>query len=206
MTEQVHQIMAGLGRLAALARAGLWQAGAPFGLNPTQAEMLSRIVQRPQRGGDLAAHLGISAASTSDSVASLVAKGLARRVPDPDDGRARLIEATPQGQAVAARIPAAPAALTDAIAALPEADRAQMLAGLHRLIRHLQEAGAIPVQRMCVTCRYFRAHAHDDAARPHHCDFVNAAFGPAKLRLDCRDHEMAPAGQAAAKRQRLDAA
>ena len=206
MSEQVQQILAGLGRLAALGRAGLWQAGMPLGLNPTQAEMLARIVQRPQRGADLAAHLGVSAASASDSVASLVAKGLALRAPDPADRRARLICATPRGREVAARIPTAPAALTQAIDALPGADRAQMLAGLHRLIRHLQDAGAIPVQRMCVTCRYFRPHAHDDAARPHHCDFVNAAFGPAGLRLDCGDHEMAPDGQAAANRQRLDAA
>lgn len=206
MAEQVQQIIAGLGRLAALGRAGLWQAGAPFGLNPAQAEVLARIRQRPQRLADLALHLGVSAASASETVAALVAKGLALREADPADARARLIRATPRGQEVAARIPSAPAALTEALAALPEADRAQMLASLQRLIRHLQEVGVIPVQRMCATCRFFRPYAHDDAARPHHCDFVNAAFGQAELRLDCGDHGMAPADRAAANWRHLDAA
>lgn len=206
MADQLQQIIAGLARLSALGRAGLWQAGAPFGLNPAQAEVLARIRQRPQRMADLASHLGVSAASASDTVAALVAKDLALREADPGDGRARLIRATPRGQEVAGRIPAAPAALTDALAALPAADRAQMLASLQRLIRSLQEVGAIPVQRMCATCRFFRPHAHDDAARPHHCDFVNAAFGELDLRLDCGDHGMAPADRSAANWQRLDAA
>ena len=204
--DQLQQIIAGLGRLAALGRAGLWQAGAEFGLNPAQAGILSRIRQRPQRIADLAAHLGVTPASASDTVAALVAKGLARRDTDPGDGRARLISATPRGDEVAARIPAAPAALAEAIAALPGPERAQMLTSLQNLIRSLQEAGAIPVQRMCATCRFFRPHAHDDAAHPHHCDFVNAAFGQAELRLDCSDHEMAGTDRTAANWQRLDAA
>lgn len=206
MSEQLQQIIAGLGRLAALGRAGLWQAGAPFGLNPAQAEALARIRQRPQRLANLAAHLGVSPASASDTVAALVAKGLALREADPADGRARLVGATPRGCEVAARIPAAPAVLTEALAALPGDDRAQMLASLQRVIRSLQEVGAIPVQRMCATCRFFRPHAHDDAARPHHCDFVNSAFGSAELRLDCGDHEMAPADRAAANWRHIDAA
>ena len=57
------------------------------------------------------------------------------------------------------------------------------------LIRALQVARAIPVQRMCVTCAHFRPHAHDDADSPHHCAFVDAAFGDAALRIDCGDHE-----------------
>jgi len=45
---------------------------------------------------------------------------------------------------------------------------------------------------MCVTCRYFRPNAHDDPERPHHCAFVEAAFGDRNLRVDCLDHD--PAG------------
>ena len=64
----------------------------------------------------------------------------------------------------------------------------------------LQEARAIPVQRMCLTCRHFRPHVHDDPARPHHCAFVDAAFGDAALRLDCADHETARDEEAARAR------
>lgn len=205
MPNQTNQIVFGLGRIAALLRAGQWQAGSDAGLNPAQAGILSRIADRPMRPSDLAAHLGVSSASLSDSVSSLVAKGFAERQPDPEDGRARRIAPTAAGAALAASLPVAPDALKGALAALPELERARFLRVLVTLIRTLQEARAIPAQRMCVTCRHFRPNAHDDADRPHHCTFVNAAFGDARLRLDCGDHETAPPDATAANWRRLAA-
>jgi hypothetical protein len=67
-----------------------------------------------------------------------------------------------------------------------------------KIIRGLQEAGDIPVQRMCVTCRYFRPNVHDDRDRPHHCAFVDAAFGDPQLRLDCTEQEPASAAESRA--------
>jgi DNA-binding MarR family transcriptional regulator len=206
MTGPTGQILSGLGRLAAFWRAGQWQTTAALGLNPTQADILARIAVRPERGAELAAHLGVTPATLSDSVTALVAKGLAARHPDPDDGRAQRVAPTAEGATLAAALPAAPAALAAAVAALPEEDRSRLLVTLLRIIRALQLARAIPVQRMCVTCRHFRPHAHDDAAAPHHCAFVDAAFGEAALRLDCGDHAEAAEEERARNWARFDAA
>lgn len=206
MPEQETQIASGLARLATFGRAATWQAGALSGLTPTQAEILQRIALRPQRASDLAAHLGVTPATISDFVGTLRTKGLVTRRPDPGDRRAWHLVPTEPGRQLLSRIPAVPVQLQQAIAALPASDRGALLAALMRLIRSLQEARAIPVQRMCATCRHFRPHAHDDASAPHHCDFVNAAFADADLRLDCGEHEMAQAEQVAAAWQRLDAA
>jgi hypothetical protein len=59
------------------------------------------------------------------------------------------------------------------------------------MIRPLQQGGEIPVSRMCLTCRFFRPHEHDDPAQPHHCAFVDAPFGHGQRRLDCADHQPA---------------
>lgn len=205
MPDQTDQIAFGLGRLSALWRADRWRAGAESGLTPTQAEILTRIAARPGRASDLAAQLGVTPATLSDSVSSLAARGLVTREPDPADRRALLVTPTVAGRAVIGRLPAAPEALVRVLAAWSGQDRAAILGLLVRLIRDLQEARAIPVQRMCLTCRYFRSDVHDDAARPHHCAFVNAAFGDAELRLDCGDHEPAPAERTAADRRRRSA-
>lgn len=189
MSDPAAQIAHALSRLALFWRAAGWQAAGSRGLTPTQAEILQQVAARgPLRGGDLAQALGVSAPTLSDAAGALVAKGLARRQPDPADGRASRVAPTDAGAQLAADLPQMPEALRPAIAALPEAERTGLLRGLVQLIRGLQQAGAIPVQRMCVTCRHFRPHAHDDAARPHHCAFVDAAFGDAALRTDCADH------------------
>jgi DNA-binding MarR family transcriptional regulator len=200
------QILFGLGRLATVLRMGQWNAAAKAGLNPAQAEILRWIASRPMRQAEIAAHLGVSAASVSDSISALVAKGLANRQHDPADRRAQRVVPTRTGLALAANLPGGPEPLRTVLAGLPEAERAGLLRTLVRLIRGLQEARAIPSQRMCVTCRHFRPHVHDDPSRPHHCQFVNAAFGDASLRLDCGDHEEAPAEDAAARWRRLEAA
>ncbi len=86
----------------------------------------------------------------------------------------------------------------ESLAALAPDEKTELLLLLIKLIRSLQLKGSIPVQRMCVTCKHFRPNTYTDALNPHHCAFVNAAFGDQYLRLDCNDHKPAdPAAQAA---------
>lgn len=207
MSDPSDQITFALSRLAVLWRAEVWQAAAAEGLNPAQAEILGHLARRgPVRQVDLVTALGVSAASLSDSVASLVAKGLVTRQPDPDDGRARRVGLSASGPEIAERLASKSYALTAAVSDLPESEAGSLLRMLTRLIRALQEARAIPVQRMCATCTHFRPNAHAEAARPHHCAFVDAAFGDAQLRLDCGEHEAASAEEAIALWRRFDAA
>jgi DNA-binding MarR family transcriptional regulator len=206
MTEASDQILFGFGRLAALLRTGHRQGGAAFDLNPAQVEILLRVAAHPARAGALAEHLGVSAASVSDSISSLEAKGHVDRRPDPLDRRAQQIHPTKAGLAAAAALAAGPTPLRASLDTLGSADEAALLRALTLLIRALQQARAIPVQRMCATCRHFRPRVHADAGRPHHCAFVDAAFGDASLRLDCGDHEAAPAEEAAALWRRFEAA
>lgn len=159
-------------------------------MNPAHAEILGHLARRgPSRQVSLAAALGVSAASLSDSVASLMAKGLVARHPDPRDGRTLQVALTEAGTTFHVTLPEAPAPLLGALQELAEAEAGAALRTLSTLIRASQEARAIPVQRMCVTCAHFQPHRHAEAAAPHHCDFVDAAFGDAALRIDCVDHE-----------------
>ena len=198
MSDPATQIAHALSRLAAFWRAAGWQSAGARGLTPTQVDILQHVAARgPLRGGDLARFLGVTAPTLTDAANALVAKGLAQRCPDPDDRRANRLSLTDAGAGMIAALPDMPDPLRPVIAALPEAERGSLLRGLVQLIRGLQQAEAIPTQRMCVTCRHFRPHAHDDAARPHHCAFVDAAFGDAALRIDCADHGETTAGEGA---------
>ncbi len=205
MSPDSRQIVSAFKRLAMYWRAGQWQAAKDNGLNPTQGEVLQRAAAQPARASDLAAELGITPASLSDTVSALVAKALVTRCPDREDKRARRIEATDAGRRVAEQMPEAPEALQAAIAELGGDERGALLRAFTLIIRSLQEARAIPVQQMCITCHHFRPNMHDDAARPHHCMFVDAAFGDAALRLDCADHETATEEEAARARARFTA-
>lgn len=190
----------------ALAKIGLalkthaWRGAAPERVTPTQAQTL--VLLRRARAGlrlnEVAKGLGVTAATASDTVAALVAKGLVSRARSAENHRAVALALTPDGEALADRVASWPDSLLSAVNTLVPGEQAVLLRGLVKIIRCLQEAGDIAPQRMCVSCRYFRPNVHGDAERPHHCGFVDAPFGDGHLRLDCLEQEPAATDAAVA--------
>lgn len=73
------------------------EAGAA--LTPTQSSVLGALERRgPLRLSGLAAVEAVNPTMLSRVVRRLEGAGLARRLPDPDDGRASLLEITPSGR------------------------------------------------------------------------------------------------------------
>lgn len=190
----VHvRIVEGLERIATALKSDDWVRAQTVGVNPTQLAILRALEGR--RSGlavkELSLQLGVSQPTATDSILALKRKALIEKRPDPGDGRAVRIVITDTGRAAVQAGSGTASAVGRATAALDDEGQEQLLVQLVSLIRQLQEQGAIPIQRMCVSCRHFRPYAHSDAARPHHCNFVDAAFGQQDLRIDCRDHETA---------------
>lgn len=186
----------GLERLSTAMRSEQWSEAGARDLNPTQARLIKLLGQGAERVKVLAKQVGVSQPTVTASLGALERKGLVSRSADPSDARATLVALTEAGRA--ALLPAATGgAIAAALATLSASEQADMLLSTVKLIRALQLADAIAPQRMCVTCRHFRPHAHPGTDAPHHCTFVNAAFGNGHLRLDCGEHEAAdPADQA----------
>lgn len=189
------ELATGLAKLGLALRHEAWKSGAARGLSPTQAQLLVALERAPgRRLGELAAELGLNEATTSEAVGALVAKKLARKTRARDDARALSLVATAAGRREASRARQWPDHFLAALDGLAPEEQGVMLRALTKIIRNLQEEGRIPVARMCASCRFFRPHAHADSARPHHCAFVDAAFGERELRLECAEH--AAAGEA----------
>lgn len=182
-----------LSRLNVAMRAENWHTLSEDGLNPTQGQVLLLLEHRsvPLRLSEIAAELAVTAPTVSDSVSSLVEKGLVKKRRAADDQRALAVTLTAQGKKLVRRLDNSNDAVVSAITHLNPTDQTQLYRTLLQILRELQQLGRIPVARMCVTCRYFRPNHHDDPTRPHHCALVDAAFGDQTIRSDCPDHEEA---------------
>ena len=178
-------------KIGLAARSADWTRIAAAGLNPTQLqvlELLAAYAPSALRLREVAAALAVTPASASDSVAALFRKRLIRKTRCAQDGRAIRIELSPAGRKALVALERTPPLLDGVSAALSPSEQALLLRALLKLIRELQLAQRISVTRMCLTCDYFRPHAHADLAQPHHCELVGAAFSDADLRVDCSDH------------------
>ena len=204
-----HRIREGLSRIATVMRNEDWGRAKASGLNPTQLSILELLEGRVDglTVKEIASNLGVSQPTATDSIAALERKELVTKTADKVDKRSVKVVIAPDGRSILAA-ERTPGATQDAVSALADDEQQEMLISLVKMIRHLQENDAIPIQRMCVSCRYFAPYAHSDAAhshaahshaaKPHHCHFVDAAFGQRDIRIDCREHEIAdPALRAA---------
>jgi DNA-binding MarR family transcriptional regulator len=196
-----RRLREGIERLAAVMRSEQWSAANAIGLNPTQANVLALLAARYPDGlrvKAIAEYLGVSQPTATDSLAALERKHLITKEIAPSDSRAISVRISPEGQGALRSIAETPSAMEVALGGIGADEQGQMLRLLIKVIRDLQQTGRMPVQRVCVTCRHFQPYRYCDAANPHHCAFVNAAFGDRHLRLDCADHEPAdPALQSA---------
>lgn len=195
-----HRLREAFARVATVMRIDEWERAKRAGINPTQLAILELLEGRDGGLGvkEIAAHLGVSQPTATDSINALARKGAVEKRAVVCDGRAVAILPTREGKALLAADAAPGGATGEAVDALGAAEQEQLLLSLIRMIRDFQEAGAIPIQRMCTSCRYFAPFAHPGTAQPHHCRFVDAAFGQRELRIDCRDHQTAdPASRAA---------
>jgi DNA-binding MarR family transcriptional regulator len=74
-----------------------------LGMSFGRSRALRRLARTPMSMGELARVLGIDPPNATTLVADLEAQGLVRRKPHPTDGRAKLVEPTRKGKALARR-------------------------------------------------------------------------------------------------------
>lgn len=187
-----YRIREGLSRLATALRADEWERAKSLGINPTQLAILTLLEGRLQGLSvkEIAAQLGVSQPSATDSINALEKKGHLEKRAGATDARAIGVFISTSGMDILHHN-ANDDQIGKAISSLGSDQQQDLLLTLISMIRDLQERDAIPVQRMCTSCRHFDPFAHPQGEKPYHCHFVNAAFGRRELRVDCRDHEHA---------------
>jgi DNA-binding MarR family transcriptional regulator len=192
--ETAQLVIQGLAKVGLAMKHMAWQYAGPRGLNPTQAQVLAILRARgelPIGTGEVARQLAVTAATASDSIRVLVDKGFVEKARSPVDARAVILRLTPAGRAEAERSMGWPDFLSAAVDALSAEEQRVFVRSLVKMVRSLQEAGRIPVSRMCTSCRFFRPHVYADLEQPHHCAFTDSPFGDAALRFDCAEQQPA---------------
>ncbi|KHL26607.1 MarR family transcriptional regulator [Croceibacterium mercuriale] len=184
-----RRVTAGLAKIALVLRSRAWKGAGAAGVTPTQGQALGLLRDAPDGIGlrAIAKLLGVTPPTASDAVNTLVAKGLVTKAPGADRRSINLV-LTPRGETLADQTREWPSFLADAVDTLDPVEQAALLRALVKVIRSLQQAGDVPLQRMCLTCTFFRPNVHHDAAAPHHCAYVDAPFGDRHLRLACPEH------------------
>ena len=182
-----RKIALALERIAQAQKTLVREASKESGLSPIQIQFLIILLHERHTWsvGSLAHRCSLTPATVSDAITCLETKKLLARKRSRDDKREVIITLTDAGKATARRLAGWANALEGAAHALPDTDKATVLAFLTSFLHQLQQAGNIGITHMCPCCCYFREQAHPETSSPHHCMLLDRPVGPGQLRLDC---------------------
>ncbi|MEU9093218.1 MarR family transcriptional regulator [Streptomyces sp. NPDC048428] len=128
-------VVTALVRSSFLVNAVYADSGREHGITAQQGQLLCVLMVQPYGMSELGAMLGLAKSSLTGLVDRSVQRGLVRREPDPEDGRAVRVALTPAGDALADAFYAETCHRVDALSAgLDEADREQLATLLGRLV------------------------------------------------------------------------
>jgi DNA-binding MarR family transcriptional regulator len=108
-----------------------------LGMSFGRTRAIRRLARRPMSMRELAEAMGIDPPNATVLVSDLEAQGLVRRKPHPTDGRAKVVEATRKGKALARKADAILATPPAALSALPPED----LTTLRRILEAARRGG-----------------------------------------------------------------
>ncbi|HRE50298.1 MAG TPA: MarR family winged helix-turn-helix transcriptional regulator [Flavitalea sp.] len=186
------KIVASLERISEAFRALLWQQSKMFSLSPIQVQILIFLLhhsEEKRKVSYLAAEFNMTKATISDSIKALEQKKLIVKQYEPHDARSYIIQLTKKGRDIADKTSLFTKEIRSPINELHPDDKESLLLSLLHIIRSLNKAGVITIQRMCLTCAYYRPPVDGET---HFCQLLNQRLHDADLRVDCPEHLLKP--------------
>lgn len=186
------RIIAALERIAQAFRVLLWNESKEYGLSPIQIQLLIFLNFQPENRrtvSALAEAFDLTRPTVSDSVKVLEQKGLVKRITNPDDARSHSLALTAKGKKIAKDTLRFTTELQKPVKEMTADEKESLLFSLLQIIHHLNQAGVITVQRMCLGCAFYKKNYN---GHEHYCKLLNTTLATSTVRLDCPDYEKIP--------------
>lgn len=180
------KIVVALERLSVAFRVLLWEESKRNSLSPIQIQILIFLLYHSKEKSKvsyLASEFNLSKATISESIGSLLRKGLITRKANPDDTRSYNLQLTAPGMRLAIESADFAAAMVNPLALLATDQKETMLLALLHIIRELNRSGIIAIQRMCFTCAYYSV-----TNGSNYCRLLQSGLANSELRVDCGEY------------------
>ncbi len=186
------KIVASLERIAQAFRVLLWQESKEFSLSPIQVQVLIFLLyhsDEKRKVSYLADEFNMTKATISDTIKTLEQKNLITKEYEPHDTRSYIIHLTKKGKEIAGKTSLFTKEIRTPVDQLHPDDKENLLFSLLNIIRHLNRSEIITIQRMCMTCAYYRP---SEGGQKHFCNLLNQNLHVTDLRIDCPEHQLEP--------------
>jgi DNA-binding MarR family transcriptional regulator len=185
------KIVASLERIANAFRVLLWNESKEYSLSPVQIQVLIFLLyhsDRKRKVSYLAEEFHMTKATISETIRILEEKKLIKKEYEPHDARSYVIHLTGKGKKIAKETSFFSKEIYASVEKLMPSGKENLLISLLDIIRQLNQAGVITIQRMCFNCSYYRSKNN---GKQHFCTLLNQQLAATQLRIDCPEHSPA---------------
>jgi DNA-binding MarR family transcriptional regulator len=182
------KIVVALERISEAFKVSLWNENKKFGISPIQLQILTFLLFHPEELrtiSNLAAEFNSTKASISDSVKTLENKGYIIRQKSLKDFRISNISLTEKGSEIAIQVSKFANYMEEIIQEMPEIKKGIFLELLLQVIHHLFLKEIISIQRMCLTCCFYKKDQYEN----YYCTLMNMPINSPDIRIDCTKYE-----------------
>lgn len=182
------KIIASLERISQAFRVLLWQQSKEHSLSPIQVQVLIFLLHHSnekRKVSYLADEFNMTKATISDTVKTLEQKRLIFKEFERKDTRSYVINLTEKGKDIAHKTSLFTQEIRTPIERIKTEDKENLLQNLMEVIRYLNQSGIITVQRMCMTCAFYKS----DNDQNHFCNLLNQELTHEDLRIDCPEYK-----------------
>lgn len=183
------KIVASLERVSQAFRVLLWNESKEFSLSPIQVQVLIFLLHHSdekRKVSYLADEFNMTKATISETIKTLEQKQLINKEYVTQDTRSYIIQLTKKGQEIAEQTSLFAKQIQVPIDKLHSTEKENLLLSLLDIIYHLNKSGIITIQRMCLTCHFYKANEN---GQKHFCGLLNTKLADNELRIDCAEHK-----------------
>jgi DNA-binding MarR family transcriptional regulator len=182
------KIVAALERISQAFRVMLWNESKAYALSPIQIQILVFLLhhtEEKRKVSYLADEFNMTKATISETIKTLEQKQLISKETEPLDTRSYIIQLSNKGKEIAMKTSMFAEHIQTPIDKLAIHDKENLLLSLLNIIHHLNQSGIITIQRMCLTCSFYKGSKSE---KSHFCRLLNAKIAETELRIDCKEH------------------
>ena len=181
------KITTGLERISESFKVLLWNYAKKINLSPIQIQILIFLQYHEEQlcnVSALAKEFNVSKPTISDAVKVLAKKELIEKITSAVDKRAYSIRLSEQGEAIVRETEHFANPIHKVIADFSEEQQLELFNSIASLIRSLNKADILTVQRTCYNCRYYSKKENQ-----HFCKLLDMKLFSRDIRLDCPEFE-----------------
>lgn len=169
----------------------LWNVAKEEKVSPLQIQFLLYISSRGPKGvgvGDIAREFGLTDATASDSITTLMDKGFVIKERDQNDSRKVYVKLTKDGKELVKRARRWKEPIKSLLKEMKDEDKGKLLFLLMEVIKSLQDKGLIEEARVCLACEHF-TERDKDGEKIYYCTLTESELPLFALKVDCASFE-----------------